>query len=450
MNFRGKVFKLIQSYRTRQFDYYDKLRKWSSFDRDEIEKLQDQRLRELLDHAASHTEYYHTVLTNSGVITEDGDIDVENFRDIPILDKETIRSNQTDLISSDIESRDWYPNTSGGSTGEPVELVQDADVRDWKHAGKMFFNSWTGYTVGEPRIRLWGSERDVLKGTQSLQHRVKNFLMNEKWINTFNMSREDMFNTVHEINRVEPVQILAYVESVTELTEFIQRESLDVFSPEAIMTSAGRLDRPMRETIEEVFEAPVYDRYGSREVGDMACECPSHNGLHICAPNYIIEILNEDEKPADPGEPGEVVVTSLTNYAMPLIRYKIGDMAVKSRSECDCGCSWPLLTEITGRISDTFITTDGNRIHGEYFTHLFYHRDWVKRFKVIQEDYDYILIKIVASAEPEPDELDDVREKVWEVMGGNCNVDFEFLESLSASDSGKFRYTVSKVHDDSK
>ena len=90
------------------------------------------------------------------------------------------------------------------------------------------------------------------------------------------------------------------------------------------MVTAGTLFEPIRQTIESVFQAPVFNRYGSREVGDIACECEAHSGLHVALPTQFVEILRPDGTAAGPGEIGEIVVTSLTNFAMPLIRYRIG------------------------------------------------------------------------------------------------------------------------------
>jgi phenylacetate-CoA ligase len=444
MNVRGSLFEAIQRYRTNQFRYLDRLRKWESLNEEQAERLQEKRLEELLRHAHKNTDHYGTLLEKYDVVDDHG-VSLRNFCDLPVLNKKTIRNSPDALISTDIDGREWYRNTSGGSTGEPVEFIQDADVRDWKHAVKMLYNEWTGYHAGQPRVRLWGSERDILAGNKTIKNRIGNFLMNEHWENTFKMDETDMRDAVRTINDVRPVQVLGYAESTYQLSKFIRERDLNVHSPDAVMTSAGKLYDEMRQTIRDIFGAPVFDRYGSREVGDMACECKRHDSLHVSLPTHFIEILDEDGRPASPGEPGEIVVTHLTNYAMPLIRYRIGDVAVWAQESCDCGRAWPVLKEIKGRVSDTFVTGDGSRVHGEYFTHLFYHRDWVERFKVIQERKYLIRIEIVESSPSPTDELDEIEQKCQAVMGEQCDIVFDIVNEIERSDSGKFRYTVSEV-----
>lgn len=265
------------------------------------------------------------------------------------------------------------------------------------------------------------------------------------------MGPSEMRKYVEIINTVRPVQILAYVEAIYELAKFIEREGLKVWSPRAIMTSAGTLYGYMREVIERVFQAPVYNRYGSREVGDIACECEAHQGLHVCPLTHYVEILREDGTSAPPGEIGEVVVTSLINYAMPLIRYRIGDMAAWADHNCSCGRRWPLLKEVTGRTADTFISSSGRRVHGEYFTHLVYFRDWVKKFQFVQESPDRIrLLVIPAVPKNEINEIiarekADIEAKIQVAMGPECKLEIEVVDDIPASPSGKYRYTISKV-----
>jgi len=412
--------------------------------------LQEERLRTVLQHAHEHTSLYPPRFRACGLV-EEGGIHLERFRSLSPLDKETLRSQSEALRSDDLHERKWQYNTSGGSTGEPVQFIQDDTYKEWALATKRLFNEWTGYKPGQPRIKLWGSERDLLVGNETLKTKVRRWVRNEHPLNAFQMGEADMRRFVDRINEVQPVQILAYVESAYELAQFIEREELEVYSPQAVMTSAGTLHDHMRETIRRVFRAPVFNRYGSREVGDIACECEAHEGLHVSAPTHYVEILRPDGTPVDPGEVGEIVVTLLTNYAMPLIRYRIGDMGAWAASSCSCGRSWPLLSEVTGRVSDTFLTEDGKRIHGEFFTHLFYGEAWVQKFQVVQESVRQITIAVVPAdrgGDPEQryrTEMEAIREDIQSVMGKTCDVTFNFRREIAPTDSGKYRYTVSRV-----
>jgi phenylacetate-CoA ligase len=298
---------------------------------------------------------------------------------------------------------------------------------------------------------LWGSERDLFVGKETPKIRLGRWLRNEIWLNTFNVSAEQMFAYVNQINAFKPVQILAYAESIYELSRFIERKGLRVHCPRSIMTSAGTLDQSMRGKIEQVFKTPVFNRYGSREVGDIACECSHHKGLHISPFTHYVEILRQDGTRSQPGEIGEIVITILTNYAMPLIRYRIGDMGAWADEACTCGRSWPILREVTGRVTDNFITRDGTITYGAFFRHLLFYKDWIKKYQIIQEAYDHIRILIVPneiidkSQEFYSDEIREITEKIRHVMGPGCRVEFETVTDIAPTNSGKYRYTISRV-----
>lgn len=445
-----QVYLLARRYA--QHSMLQSLRNVEKLSASQVEELQDQLIRALLLHAYENVPYYRRIIDQQGGLAM---IEKERAKGalaaLPLLTKTLIRENWEDLKSRDLSSRKWYYNTSGGSTGEPVRLIQDWTFHQQAQAVKDLYDLWTGYRAGMPKVILWGSERDLLLGKETWKVRFGRWLRNEYWLNAFRMGPSEMRKYVEIINTVRPVQILAYVEAIYELAKFIEREGLKVWSPRAIMTSAGTLYGYMREVIERVFQAPVYNRYGSREVGDIACECEAHQGLHVCPLTHYVEILREDGTSAPPGEIGEVVVTSLINYAMPLIRYRIGDMAAWADHDCSCGRRWPLLKEVTGRMADTFISSTGRRVHGEYFTHLVYFRDWVKKFQFVQESPDRIrLLVIPAVPKGEINEIiarekADIEAKIQVAMGPECKLEIEVVDDIPPSPSGKYRYTISKV-----
>lgn len=430
------------------------LQRWQGLGKRQTVALQQKRLRQLLLHAYNHVPYYRKVLNSSGVVSASGAINLEFFGQISLLDKATIRTQFEGLMSNDLATRKWYHNASGGSTGEPVRLIQDKDHSDWIRAIKMLYDLWTGYTLSAGRIRLWGSMRDLSNTTQTFSKRYNRWLMNELWLNAFRMTPEQMRDYVRQINSFKPVQILAYVESIYELSLLIEREGLPIHSPRAIMTSAGTLHSHMRKTIERVFKAPVFNRYGSREMGDIACECHQHSGLHVSAPTHYLEILKPDGSHARPGEVGEIVVTLLTNYSMPLIRYRIGDLGSWADKPCHCGRTWPVLEEVTGRVTDVFRKRDGTVVSPEYLIHLVgvvLNSGWILKYQVIQDDYEQIRILLITNGTTNKphlmyhNEMETISKKIRLVMGEGCRVEYQFVDDIPPTASGKYRYTISKV-----
>ena len=431
--------------------YKRDLESWQWKSRDDVDRLQRSRLEALIRHAYEHVPYYRETLGNAGLVSDDGTVRLECFRRVPLLDKNLIRANYDRLKSDDLSRRAWVEESSGGSTGMPVQLIQDKDHLDWSCAIKLLYDEWSGLPMGERRAFVWGSVRDTLAGSETLRTQLGRWIRNEIWLNSFRISPEQMEAFVNRINRYRPVQITAFAENIFDLARYIEERGLRVHSPRAILTSAGILYPHMREKIERVFRAPVFNRYGSREVGDIACECSLHGGMHISAPTHYVEIVREDGTVAAPGEYGEIVITLLTNYAMPLIRYRIGDLGMLSGESCRCGRGLPLLRDLIGRTSDIFINARGDRIDGRMFIRLLMLKSFIRKFQVVQETHDHVRILI----EPAVRGIDhrtryarDLAELAADTrttMGADCRVDFEFVDGIDTTASGKYRFTISKV-----
>lgn len=437
-------YKLLRNGSLQNLSELKKLEHMSSTD---IKNLQQEKVIELLKHAYNTTPYYHKLFNKYNIISNN-EVDIGKIQAIPPLEKEILREKKEELISSVANSRKIVWNSSGGSTGEPVQFLQDSIYNDWSRATKIWFNEWTGTKIGDKHIQFWGSERDLFEGNIGFKAKLTNWILNRKLLNSFRMGKEEMNKYVNIINSYQPVQILAYAESIYELARYVEQEGLSIHSPRAIMTSASTLYPYMRDTIEKVFQSPVYNRYGSREVSDMACECSEQKGLHISALTHLIEVVHPDGTPCLPGEEGEVLVTSLTNYVMPLIRYRIGDTAIYTSETCSCGMKLPLLKQVTGRTVERIFKADGTSISPLYFIHLIgvvLNKGEINKFRVIQENIDEIYIILVPSQTIKQELLDEIKNKVLIVMGSSCKVSFKVVEDIEPSPSGKYNCVISKV-----
>lgn len=406
--------------------------------------IQENLLKEIIAYSIRNVPYYRRIAAD-GKIDLKGDI-YEEIKKFPILTKEVIKNNFNNLKAINFKNNYWK-NTSGGSTGEPVIFLQDGAFKEKGASSKILFEDWAGRSnAGDKLIKLWGSERDILEGTIGIKAKISNILNSRKLLNSFCMSEEKMNQYVSIINEYKPVIIEAYVQSIYELSKFIKNNNLKTHSPSGIIVSAGTFYPQMEKSIQGVFKCKILNRYGSREVGDMACSCKKNEGLHLNIFNHYIEILNDKFEECYPGEMGRVYVTTLHNRIMPLIRYDIGDIAIPAKNKkCSCGRGMPLIEKVVGRTVNVFKTADNKIIDGEYFTHLFYFKDWVSQFQVVQKSEKNILINLVLKSKIIEKDKRDIENGIRKVMGSSCRINWKFLKNIKPSNSGKFLYTISEI-----
>jgi phenylacetate-CoA ligase len=361
----------------------------------------------------------------------------------PLLRRDVIRAEWQQLLSDEGYRGTWIENTSGGSTGEPVTLLQDLDHLAWTVAAREVYSTWAGGGLGEPELYVWGSEKD-LEGNASVRNRVGNRLLRRRLLNAFLLTEVTIEAILGQLRDGPPNLVIAYAQAGYEVARYAARNGIEVPPQRALIATAGTLYDFMREQLEETFGCRVLNRYGSRETGDMAGECEHRTGLHVLPWNCHVEVLGSGGEPVGPGEEGEIAVTGFTNRAMPLIRYLIGDRArlPEREVECPCGRRTQMLAEVTGRSVDTFLGPDGQMVDGEYFTHLMYFRPWLRQFQVVQRSPGEVVYRVACEAEIPTADREEIVAKTRTVLGESCEVEFEQVETIEPSASGKLRYTI--------
>lgn len=421
-----------------EFGMYRKLQElkalqWSNAE--EVRRHQSHRLAELLGHAARTVPFYR----------EDWDVEVpvlaeyasDVLRRLPLLTKEDLQQNIERLRSEESPVR-VSEKTTGGSTGRPVTVIKDREALGRERAASWLGYGWFGVEIGDRGARFWGSPIDL--GERRIRFALADLAMNRIRFSAFAFDDKDLGNYWDRCLKWMPDYLYGYVSMLTEFARHLRSQGYDGarLDLKVVITTAEALTAPQRELLEDIFDAPVQNEYGCGEVGAIAYECPQ-GCLHVMADNVVVELLKEDGSPASPGEVGEVVVTDLNNRAMPLVRYRIGDRAVKGE-ECDCGRGFPVLKEIQGRAYDFVQDCDGRRFHGEYFMYLFEDlRDRgaeIDQFRVVQLSEDELLVKVAA---PKPLAEEDeafIRQRIGrDVMGMLVKV--RRVLEIERLDSGK-------------
>jgi phenylacetate-CoA ligase len=432
--------------RLKVLDYYKELQahQWNTLK--ENRNLQKIKIFKLIQYASQNIPYYKRIIQEYNIQFSEDTI-FDDIKKFPLLTKEIIRNNFDQLYK--FRDNTYYRNSSGGSTGEPVIFYQDRDYFTWGLATKILFDEWAGRKIGEPMVKLWGSMRDILGSSQGFKGYLRQQLSGVTILNSFGMTEKNMYKYVQKINKIRPRLILTYINCIDELARFIQDHHLSVYSPPAIMTSSGVLFPEIKAKIERVFQAPVFNRYGSREVGDIACNCEKSEDLHLIQDIHYLEIVNDKGKEVNQGEIGEIIITLLTNYTMPLIRYKIGDLGILSDNNIQCGHGLPLLEKVIGRTKCIFKNKFGVHIDSGLFNQLFFFRENIKQFQVIQETIDYISINLVVIDKTKLKDMDkdfkEINQIIWKAMGDDTKIKYNIVDVIKPSPSGKYMYTFSRL-----
>jgi phenylacetate-CoA ligase len=429
---------------TKQFEreYREIMELGSAWD---LERYQKSRLSNLLNHCNVNVPYYSWLFDEIGLI-HDRVVDFSRFPEIPILTKKIIRENMDDLKSRDLGSRNWFYATSGGSTGEMATFIHDKKYQRYGWATNYYYhkNFLNFDRIKNRELVIWGNERDLLKGGFDLKTRLQMFISNSIVLNSFRMSESTIVDYINIINLEKPEYIRGYAGPIYQICNYAREKNIEIHSPRIVSTTSEVLSDEMRGVIETVLGTKVYNFYGSREVHNFAGECDCGN-MHIFSFLNLMEVVDTDAKSVNVGQSGRILVTPLQNYAMPLIRYEMGDLGILGEKTCQCGSILPTLKAINGRTFCNFRLKDGSIIWSEAFCPFFYFLDWVKQFQIIQEDYDIIRIIIAKKGQSVERDKYEIEEKIRAVMGKECHIFWECVDEIPPARSGKFFFTISKV-----
>jgi phenylacetate-CoA ligase len=361
-----------------------------------------------------------------------------------MLTKRDVRENvHFNLFSDTHKKKEMLKVNTSGSTGEPFVCYADKFQLEMRFATTFRGLEMSGWRFGDKQLRLWHQTLGMSR-IQTLKERIDAWFMRRHFIPAFELSEKSIEEMMKVIERKKPILIDGYAESLN----FIASSSIAKLhhQPLGVMSSAQNLTDSTRSKIEEKFGTRVLDKYGSREFSGIAYQCLSSPFHHIQDESYIVEIL-VDGRPARIGEVGEVVITDLNNFSMPLIRYRIGDMAVAvEQRPCVCGRAHTLMGEITGRTQALISCANGVWLPGTFFAHFFKDFDFaIQHFQVVQESKGEFTVKVV----PRSQFSDKIRLKIIDQLktftGENHKIDIEVVEKIPLLKTGKRTPVISSV-----
>lgn len=408
-----------------------------------IEQFQWQRLQKLLVHCWENVPYYRKKWQESG-ITDISEIKtLADFSKLPVLTKQDVNAHYHDLIPAQAKKNNIRKST-GGSTGQPFHFELDHLSNDARQAIMWRGYGWLGAGLGVKTLFLWGDNIGSVSKLRALKENLYHRFYNRKMLSTFDMNSNNLMTYVDEINLYRPKAIVSYVNPLYEIAKYINANNINVHTPDSMLTGAEPLYEFQRQEIEQAFNSKVYNTYGCREFMLIAAECQQQNGLHINIDHLIVETISDTGKVLH-GEPGDLAITDLMNYGMPLIRYVNGDQATLSDSACSCHNPLPMIKKINGRKLDVIKTKTGQMIPGELFPHLFKEFKGIDKFQVKQSNLDEITIFIIKNALFDDSSIAIMNTEIERYSKGSLQIHYNFVGEIPLTKSGKHRVTVSEL-----
>lgn len=411
---------------------------------DALHTLRLSRLEALLAHAYEQCPFYRERMEQAGLHPEDVR-SLEDLRHLPPLEKSDLQRFGSRIIARNWPGDDLLPNQTGGSTGTPIKFYASHDRGRSRAAALIRHNRWAGWDVGDRVAVLWGASRD--RPRQDWRARLRRAILRQPlWLDTAHIVEEHLAEFHVELLRYRPRVIQAYARSALLFARYLEERGLRPWRPHSIVTSAEVLEPHERALIERVFGCPVFNRYGCREVSVIASECPAHEGLHVMAEGLHIEIVVGDRL-AQPGEMGAILVTDLLNYAMPMIRYRIGDMGSWEEGDCPCGRKLPRLRQVHGRVTDFIVGAGGQLVSGVFLaTYLVAHRPSLGQVQIRQDRRGEVVYRVRPSdAFSTTDDVAYLERTSRQYLGESIEVRCELVDELPCEPSGKFLFSRSTV-----
>jgi len=405
---------------------------------DRLYSLQERKLRHLCNNAANGSPYYKKIFAQAGV--DPRQITLDMLSKLPTLERSTVRSNRENILVQSYPKSKIVQNATGGSSGEPLLFYRSQKDLCFAAAILLQEMTWCGMKPGYPHVKLWGAPTDVQSATAGIRAKIWGYLYNQRTLNAFD-ANPALFERAHGLFLSNPPFLLeSYSNILYEFANYLKNSGKAPLNLPAAISSAGVLYDFQRAVVQDAVSRNLFNRYGCREMGNMAHECTNHSGLHIHMERYIIEIINPDENGI-----GDILVTDLGNLAFPFIRYRIGDRGKFSTPKCACGRNSLMLKDIVGRTLDIIQTPSGRLISGELFPHFFKDYPQILLGQVVQDRLDHIEIRLKLQAGARVGDIEPLIRKIIDISKDELTVTINTEQDFIVNPTGKYRPVISRL-----
>ncbi len=390
----------------------------------ELEQLEQKRLSIILEHARFNVPFYKNTpakLRNP----------FEDIKQFPILNKHKINENLDHLVI--LPKEKLIAESSSGSSGIQGTVYMDKSAQASQRAMQMLWFEWGGYQMGDSVLQTGMTlDRGLIKGT-------KDFLLKTAYVPAFNLEPATIEAVLRDIEKSSRHYLFGYASSLFVLAQAALNLGISTIKFKYAVSWGDKLFPHYRETILQAFGCKTLDTYGCTEGAMIAAQC-SEERYHLSVNQCHIEVVDDVGQPVTAGNLGKVLATRLDNFAMPLIRYYLGDLAILEpldSDRCTCGRQSPLLHSVVGRDTDVVLTRSGKQMIVHFFTGIFEHVPEIKQFKVIQRNLEEIEIQFIPGKDFGPETLKEIESKIHKHLREDFPIIWVKTENISPTKSGK-------------
>jgi phenylacetate-CoA ligase len=396
---------------------------------EELKKIQNKMLRRIILHAYKNTVFYRKLWKKNSIDVESIKT-VEDLRKLPVISKLDLIKNYNQFLTTNLKLKRMIMRTTSGTSG--VGMKVPFDEKSWDYLEAIYLRSLlaAGYDPRKPLAYYWYTpfEKTI--------HERLGFM--KKILIPCRLTEEQQIKILQKIN---PEYIYYFSSSIFSIAKKMKKEGIEII-PKCVITHAEVLSDKMRNTIENAFQAPVFDQYGTAEFIRVAWECNEKTGYHVDADSTITEILKDDE-PVSSGERGSAVFTCIANDTFPLIRYKIGDIFVATDDKCNCGRNLPLIKSIEGREKDLIKLKSGKILYPKMVIDSIADIDQIYKFRVQYLGKNHFVVNLVCFEEYGIEQM--IKNKLQRVIREDIKVEVEQVEEISKGKTGKRELVMVKI-----
>lgn len=405
-----------------------------------LQSLQFEQLQSLVEHAWSHVPWHRTRLAATG--WQPGrPLTPEIYARLPLMTRTDIQREGEALYADAVPKEHGHilMGQTSGSTGQPMKFLST----------QLSVLFWEAFTLRES---LW-HQRDFSLKLASIRPGLKADSLSG-WGKVF-----DVYGTgplvqlpidtplnsqIDWLLEQRPGYLLSTPNHLATLAEAFREQGLVLPGLRQLRTFGVTVEPRIRNLCQEVFGVEIADMYSTTECGYLALQCPDYPHYHVQSEGVLLEVLREDGLPCRPGETGKVVVTVLHNFAMPILRYELGDFA-EAGEACPCGRGLPVLKRIVGRVRNQVRLPDGRRVWPSLASLTFFFDLPIRQWQIVQDQLNHLTVRLVVARALNSEEEKRIHTEIQAAFGNVFSIEIDYLEAFPPPVNGKFEDFVSLV-----